>query len=181
MVGTAGVLVSMLLLGVAACTGSSAHQATNRRQPSPARSSTSTRVVDRHRLSGGCGNPIYQGDPPSWAAMNAPDLPYVIANAGRALGYLFGHPLRAASSHGASQDKILWYVRLPREGHRLRIEARPRGRHAPIVRSEQPADSGPGEIYPSIVQVPTPGCWHVTLTWGSHTDTIDLHYQPALG
>ena len=38
------------------------------------------------------------------------------------------------------------------------------------------ADSSPGEIYPSIVDVPSPGCWHFTLSWAGHHDEIDLLY-----
>ncbi len=41
----------------------------------------------------------------------------------------------------------------------------------------RPPDSSPGEIYPSYVNVPTAGCWHLTLHWAGHTDWIDLHYN----
>ena len=36
--------------------------------------------------------------------------------------------------------------------------------------------SEPGEIYPSEIVVPSPGCWHFTLSWNGHTDTVDLWY-----
>jgi hypothetical protein len=105
----------------------------------------------------------------------------VISNAGNAVGYLFSYPLRAVNSDGTSDDKILWYVRLPRDSHPLRIVARPRGQEAPVVQSDHGPAGGPGEpIYPSFVEAPTPGYWHVTLSWGPHTDTVDLQYQPAL-
>lgn len=131
-------------------------------------------VVDRHRIAGGCGHsPVYEGAPPAWATDNAPELPYVISTDATVVGYLFARPLRATKS----DDKILWYVRLPRDGHSLHIEARPRGGPAPVVRVAEPADSSPGEIYPSLVDVPTPGCWHVTLSWGPHTDAVDLRYE----
>lgn len=104
----------------------------------------------------------------------------MISNAGNAVGYLFGYPLRAVNSDGTSYNKILWYVRLPRDGHSLHIEARPRGQQAPVVQSVHRSGASPGEIYPSVVDVPTPGCWLVTLSWGPHTDTVDLQYLPAL-
>jgi hypothetical protein len=32
---------------------------------------------------------------------------------------------------------------------------------------------GPG---PSIVNLPTPGCWRLTLGWAGQVDTLDLRY-----
>lgn len=37
-----------------------------------------------------------------------------------------------------------------------------------------PADSSPGEIYLSIVDVPTDGCWHVTFEWNGHRADLSL-------
>ena len=172
-----GVLVAALLLAATACTGSSGHRATPR---ASAQSSATRGVVDRHRAAEGCGHShVYRGAPPAWATENAPELPYVISNGASAVGYLFAHPLRAVNSHSTTRDKILWYVRLPRNGHPLHIRARLRGRPGPVVHVEEPANSSPGEIYPSLVDVPTPGCWHVTLSWGPHTDAVDLQYEPV--
>jgi len=36
--------------------------------------------------------------------------------------------------------------------------------------------SAPG---PSIVDMPMPGCWHLSLAWGTHTDGIDLRWEPS--
>ena len=35
---------------------------------------------------------------------------------------------------------------------------------------------GAGEIYPSEIVAPSPGCWQFTLSWSGHTDTVDLWY-----
>jgi len=43
-------------------------------------------------------------------------------------------------------------------------------RDTALVRVEVPANSGPGEIYASVVEVPFAGCWHVELAWGPNTD-----------
>ena len=48
-----------------------------------------------------------------------------------------------------------------------------------LVPVEEPASSGPGEIYPTIVEVPFVGCWHVELAWGPNTDAVDLIYLPG--
>jgi hypothetical protein len=45
-----------------------------------------------------------------------------------------------------------------------------------VVRSSWSAGSSPGNIYPSDIEVPAPGCWRFTLAWHRHTDTVDLWY-----
>jgi hypothetical protein len=80
-----------------------------------------------------------------------------------------GHPVPFS-------DKILWIVRLPRGGQPLKITAHPVGRAAPVVTSVMSAGSSPGQIYPSDIVVPTPGCWQLTLAWHGHSDTVDLRY-----
>jgi hypothetical protein len=68
-------------------------------------------------------------------------------------------------------------MRRARHGSPLGISATPLHASAPVIRSSWPADSSPGEIYPSSVNVPTPGCWQLTLRWAGHTDLIDLLYE----
>jgi len=36
------------------------------------------------------------------------------------------------------------------------------------------ASGGPG---PSIVDVPAPGCWRLTLSWSARRDSLDLQYR----
>jgi hypothetical protein len=48
---------------------------------------------------------------------------------------------------------------------------------APVVRESLPADAGPGEIYPSYVNVPKPGCWQLSLRWAGHSDQLTLRYS----
>ena len=61
----------------------------------------------------------------------------------------------------------------------LEITARLGHEPSELVRSSWPADSEPGEIYPSGVDLPKPGCWHVALAWGSHRASIDVEVHPA--
>ena len=93
----------------------------------------------------------------------------------QALAYPFvrlhaGHPSNPA-------NKILWIVHTPR-GSQLVIRAHPLGRTRPLVTVRRPADSGPGSIYPSYVDVPRAGCWQITLRWSGGTDSLDLAYAP---
>jgi hypothetical protein len=73
--------------------------------------------------------------------------------------------------------EILWVVARPRGGSALTISAHPIGKVAPLVTTIQPANSSPGEIYPSIVDVPEPGCWHLDLAWAGQQASVELEYQ----
>jgi hypothetical protein len=70
-------------------------------------------------------------------------------------------------------------VRAPREGHPLLIDATSATTPSRTVHLREEADSGPGEIYPSYVDLPTPGCWHLALRWGAHRATVDVTVHPA--
>jgi hypothetical protein len=102
-----------------------------------------------------------------------------VAHDGTAVAVMFGFPLRAGTPTDP-RNKVLWIMRLPRRGSPLRISASPVGGGGGArarVHSSWPANSGPGEIYPSYVNVPHAGCWRVTVRWAHHTDTIDLPYR----
>ena len=59
------------------------------------------------------------------------------------------------------------------------LTGRPPAGQAPPVTLDWAADSFPGEIYPSTVDVPVPGCWQFTAEWNGHTATVDLRYVPS--
>jgi hypothetical protein len=136
-----------------------------------------------HRVSGGCGSTtVYKGGPPGWlddavgGAANAPTpLPYFSSPSGLIGGFVFGYPLRAGKPDNPT-NKILWGVATARNGSALDIEAHPQGAAAPSVTYSFPDDSSPGEIYPSIVDVPSPGCWSFTLHWGTAQAEVQLAF-----
>ncbi len=131
----------------------------------------------------GCGaTKIVHGAVPGWTApafsdskSRTPPWPHAVSERGNVVAIVFGYPLRADRPTNPA-NKILWIMRLPRKGSPLRIKATPLHSSAPLVKSAWPADSSPGEIYPSYVNVPTAGCWRVSLHWAGHTDSIDLPY-----
>ena len=135
-------------------------------------------------VPGGCGaTKLYRGRLPAWTAPafadsspGPPPWPHALSKRGNVAAIVFGNPLRAGDPTGR-MNKILWIMRLPRLGSPLRIEASPLHATALPIRHAWPPDSSPGEIYPSYVNVPTAGCWHLTLRWAGHTDWIDLHYN----
>lgn len=133
-------------------------------------------------VPGGCGSTqVLKGGVPAWVddagAHNNPDgLPYAVATPALAAGFLFGYPLRAGHPDSPA-NKILWVVAKPRDGAALTISAHPIGKAAPVVSTTQSANSSPGEIYPTIVDVPEPGCWHLDLAWAGQHASVELEYQ----
>ncbi len=109
-----------------------------------------------------------QRGPPPW--------PHALSTHGDVAAIVFGYPLRAGNPSGR-QNKVLWIMRLSRRGLPLQITARPLHSSHPVVKETEPADSSPGEIYPSYVNVPKAGCWRINLRWAGHTDEIALRYS----
>jgi hypothetical protein len=106
-------------------------------------------------------------------------LGYVVSDQQNLVGFLFADPLYAGRlPPELGNDKVLWVVRYPRNGHPLELTI---SRAGPAQRRhwEVPADSSPGEIYPSGVHAPSPGCWHVVAEWGSHRATLALPFVAA--
>ena len=126
--------------------------------------------------------PVKRGAAPRWTAPAwstsspgfAAHLRYAVSAGGNVVAVVFVH-LRAGRPEDPA-NKILWIVRQPRRGQPLHISAQPVGFSARGVTTSWPANSSPGEIYPSIDNVPRPGCWRFTLRWAGHTDMIALHY-----
>jgi hypothetical protein len=149
----------------------------------PAASSSPSPTQPATVVAGGCGSTsVYKGGVPAWlddaGGNNNPDsLPYVVALPQQsAAGFLFGYPLRAGHPQDRS-NKILWVVGMPRNGSMLEVRGHPLDAPTPTVTVTQPANSSPGEIYPSIVDVPQAGCWHFDLAWSGHQASVDLVYQ----
>ena len=134
----------------------------------------------------GCGvTKIAHGAVPAWTApafaessSRIPPWPHAVSERGNVVAIVFGYPLRAGQPTNPA-NKVLWIMRLPRNGSPLTIKARPLHANAPLVTIVEPADSSPGEIYPSYVNVPSAGCWRLSLRWAGHTDSIDLPYRPS--
>ena len=160
-------LVSVVaVLSLAGCTPSPPMPAPSPAAPAPVASP----------IAGGCGDtPVWSGSPPVWTADAG--LPsgsrFVLSHEENLVGVLFAFPLLAQSPPNGPNNKILWIARESREGRPLRLALR---HDQSTVETEEPANSGPGEIYPSIVDVTGPGCWSVTAEWAGHRATLELLY-----
>jgi hypothetical protein len=119
--------------------------------------------LDRHRLVG--------LEPRVHRAIRARDR-----ESGRRV--LFAPTLRAGHPTNPA-NKVLWVVRFPRDGHPLTVTARLSTDRRQLVRIRRPADSSPGEIYPSYIDLPKPGCWRLALAWGTHRASVDIQVKPA--
>ena len=125
-----------------------------------------------------CRASVTVGVLPVWArggfSNPNPRMPYVLGRAGKIAAILWAVPLRSPPPKDHN-NKILWVSHAPpASGSDLRISARrmvgsePSG--SPVNRSVL---GGPG---PSIINLPSAGCWRLTLRWSGRVDTLDLRY-----
>lgn len=171
-------LAVCLWLAIAGCSSISA-AAVRTPQPSPSvdRSPSSAAVP----MAGGCGTTqVYRGGEPDWLTRAGDDnnpkfLPYFITSPAIAAGFLFSYPLRSGAPNNPG-NKILWVVGIPRDGNNLRVDAHPLNAATPVVHMSFEDNASPGEIYPSGVDVPNPGCWHFDISWGPNKAAVDLIY-----
>jgi hypothetical protein len=127
-------------------------------------------------MAAGCRTPVPDRVLPSWARGGfsdpKPRTTYVRGGKNDVVAILFGQPLTAPPS-ADHNNKILWVSRLAQEPVTdLRIRARLIGGSATANRR---VSGGPG---PSIIDLPQPGCWHLSLRWSGHSDSLDLAYLP---
>jgi len=166
------VLAVFIWLAIAGCSSSTAVVTPS---PTPNRSPTGVAVA----VAGGCGTTqVYEGGEPDWltaagAGNNPNELPYFITDPPIAAGFMFGYPLHANASVG---NKILWVVGIARNEADLQISGHPLTAATPMVQLSFPPNAGPGEIYPSEVDVPQSGCWHFDLAWGKNQTAGELLY-----
>jgi hypothetical protein len=122
----------------------------------------------------GCATDVAPAPLPGWArsGFTPPDqaVPYVVGEGGTILGVLFGQPLSAPPAPDRG-NKILWITRDTHPAGPLTITAALDG--TTTVASREIPD-GPG---PSLVDLPTPGCWRLTLAWPGHTDRVTVAYR----
>ena len=119
-----------------------------------------------------CVDPVPSRVLPGWARTGfsepRPRMPYVMGDSGAIAAILFAQPLTSPPSPDHS-NKILWVSRVD-DGSSLRVTATLLDGSATATRV---VDGGPG---PSIIDLPDPGCWHLTLQWGDNSDTLNLAY-----
>lgn len=99
-------------------------------------------------------------------------MPYVMGAQENIVAILWAEhdPLRAPPLADRS-NKILWVSRLGLQPtDPLQIRATLSGTGRTVTRE---VTGGPG---PSIINLPTAGCWSLNLSWSGHQDHLELRY-----
>ncbi len=163
-------VVALVIAGISLTTGL---------RPDPAAPTSTPRTTAVQPV--GCVMNVPSQVLPLWARSGfsepRPRIAYVSGQRGYIIAILFGQPLNAppAADHN---NKILWVPSPEVEGDTaaatgspdLLITARLANGSATVTRT---VSGGPG---PSIIDLPEPGCWHLTLQWSGHTDDLALWY-----
>lgn len=122
-----------------------------------------------------CASAVIDGPLPEWArtGFTPPDqsIAHVLGENGDIAGVLFGYPMQAPPGTERG-NKILWVGRVLDDGPQdLLIH----GTSDSGATMDDSVAGGPG---PSIIDVPSPGCWTFDLEWGSHADRVSVPYGP---
>jgi hypothetical protein len=115
---------------------------------------------------------------PTWARGGFSDpstrMPHVLGRSQRIVAILFGYPLLSPPSPRRN-NKILWVAHRTPNASALKIRAqRMSGSSTLGAPATRKVSGGPG---PSVVNLPSPGCWRLTLSWSGRVDNLDLRYQ----
>jgi hypothetical protein len=162
-------LVAFALAGCASHESGASHAASDRGPTATVSSTTSP------ASAAGCRTRYPSKLLPRWARTGfsdpKPKVPYVLGDQGdiAAIVWVTQHPF-AAPPVAAKNNKILWVARIGAVDGPLQIRATLEGTGQTVTRTVDPA---PG---PSIIDLPSPGCWSFDLTWGSHHDQLQLDY-----
>ena len=123
-----------------------------------------------------CRESILRSSLPRWArgGFVGGNPPYVFGQHARIVAVLF-RPL-SVDPQASRSNKILWVSR-PKLTHPddLLINGRNLSTNETV---KLKVAGGPG---PSTIDVPSPGCWRLNLTWSGHSDSIDLQWRPRGG
>jgi hypothetical protein len=150
--------------------------------PSATTASPSTPAATGRPVGGGCGTTqFFSGNGPD-SALGLDGNPWARAQPATAgfVAYTWTTPpdLVVASGPDDPGTKILWINTVAPRG-RLAIRAHPSAGASPVITLDVEPASAPDGNYPSMIDLPTPGCWRLELTLGAAHATIDLLVAPA--
>jgi hypothetical protein len=167
---------ALILLTVLAAAGCTSPEAPGPARPPAAITSSAASPGPVPQAAGACPAAITPRPLPTWAraGFTPPTvaMPYVMGAQGNIVAILWAEhdPLRAPPLPDRS-NKILWVSRLGLQStDSLQIRATLGGTGRTVTRE---VTGGPG---PSIINLPTAGCWSLNLSWSGHQDHLELRY-----
>jgi hypothetical protein len=154
--------------------------------------SVSVPVPGSHTTGAGCGGTSVGTGPglPSWAdAGGGGGVPWAVGRPPEAVGILFATELVARGQRPDGSNKILWLTRGLVPSSHITLRAQPFDASTPGVTLRVDAATPVVTIglagyqqFPSIVDLPTPGCWRIKISWGpgsTQYSTFGLTVLPA--
>ena len=133
-----------------------------------------------HTFAGGCaGTVLTDAEPPQWAqggwshVSGTPwGVPWALGSGGQAVAFVFAGQLVAGSSPrvDGTNNKVLWVAK--GSVTNFVVDGMPPGGTQPVIT----VNGGP-----SIVDVPSAGCWRFHLRWGADQagSIVNLEVLPA--
>jgi len=123
-----------------------------------------------------CQSVVTRAVLPEWARTGFSDakpvMPFVRSASGKVVAILFTGDLASPPRKDVA-NKVLWvWQQPPADVTSIHASARLNGT-GPVVTAGLPTPAGP-----SYVDLPSPGCWRLTLTWPGGSDSIDLRAVP---
>ena len=148
----------------------------------PAASVATSPVASPDAVGGGCGTTqFFSGHGPD-SALGLDGNPWARAQPTSAgfVAYMWAPPpdLLVASGPDDPGSKVLWINTVVPSG-RLAITAHPAGAPSPTATFHIDPASAPDGNYPSIIDLPTPGCWHLELDLSGAHGALDVRVAPA--
>lgn len=132
--------------------------------------------------SAGCGgtNVGIGGGLPSWSGIGGVGgIPWAVGRPPEVVGVMFATELVAKGERpDGSTNKVLWLTRAPIASSQLTLHAQPADAATPVVTLRLAGY----QQFPSIVDLPYPGCWRINISWGAgstETSTFGLTVLPA--
>jgi hypothetical protein len=131
--------------------------------------SVSTSVPGWRNTGAGCGGTAVGTGPglPSWADVGEGGIPWAVGRPPEVVGVMFARELVAKGERpDGSTNKILWLTRAPISSSQLTVRAQPADATTPVTNLLVARVLG-YQQFPSIVDLPTPGCWRINISWGA--------------
>jgi hypothetical protein len=146
--------------------------------PAAASPSAST-IGSPSPVGGGCGTTQVRSGPGPDADLGLTDNPWASATPADAgiVAYFWYPPPDLIVAHGPiTRAKVLWISHGQQAAH-LTIVARPLTGSSIVVRLAFPPSASGG--YPSLIDLPSPGCWQLEITLGTAHATLDVTVAPV--